>query len=73
MRLYEIDNKDRKAVKQLSSVHLSYVLGNSTSEELVTYIDRVSLTATAIVLKEIDLIRLKLYDDLIRILSNYQL
>ena len=70
MRLYEIDNKDRKAVKQLSSAYLSYVLGNSTSEELVTYIDRVSLTATAIVLKEIDLIRLKLYDDLIRILSN---
>jgi hypothetical protein len=70
MKITEIANEARKIIKQLQDLYVSYSVSGEKYEELVKLLSDSSNTTDVDVLKEVSIIRVRLYDELMKILAK---
>ena len=70
MKIAEVTSDARKVIRRLQNLYLTYQLNANTYNELMNFILEISNTGDADVLKEIAIIKAKLYNELIVILRK---
>ena len=70
MKITEISNESRKIIKQLQNLYISYSLNTHAYNELINYMSRISNTIDQDILREIAIIRVKLYNEVIALLRK---
>lgn len=70
MRLFEIVRQSRKHIKRLQNMYISYALDRSLYGELMDFLSIQSNTTDIDMLREIDIIKSKLHDDVIKSLTS---
>ena len=70
MKITEIANEARKTINKLQKMYLSYSLNASNYNELVDFMSVIGNTTDIDVLRELDIIRVALYNEVIAILKK---
>jgi hypothetical protein len=70
MKIIEIANDARKTIKKLQKMYLSYSLNANNYNELVDFMSVIGNTTDIDVLRELDIIRVALYNEVIAILKK---
>ena len=70
MKIIEIANDARKTIKKLQKMYLSYSLNANNYNELVDFMSDIGNTTDIDVLRELDIIRVTLYNEVIAILKK---
>jgi hypothetical protein len=72
MKLYEISNAARKAIKRINSLYISYSVDptGKNYNMLWDLIEKLNASADKDVKKQVSIYKTKLYEDLVDILKN---
>jgi hypothetical protein len=70
MKITEIANEARKTIKKLQKMYLSYSLNANNYNELVDFMSVIGNTTDIDVLRELDIIRVALYNEVIALLKK---
>ena len=70
MKIFEITNEARKIINRLQNLYISYSLDFRTYDELMNFMLRISDTTDPDIIKEIDIVRVKLYNEVIALLKK---
>jgi hypothetical protein len=70
MKITEIANEARKTINKLQKMYLSYSLNANNYNELVDFMSVIGNTTDIDVLRELDIIRVALYNEVIAILKK---
>lgn len=70
MKIFEITNEARKIINRLQNLYMSYSLDFRTYDELMNFMLRISDTTDPDIIKEIDIVRVKLYNEVIALLKK---
>lgn len=70
MKITEITNEARKIINRLQNLYMSYSLDFLTYDELMNFMLRISDTTDTDIIKELDIIKVKLYNEVIALLRK---
>ena len=70
MKITEITNESRKIIKRLQNLYLSYSINVKFYSDLMNFIEKNEDTTDVDIRREIDIIRTKLYNEIIIILGK---
>ena len=70
MKITEITGQSQKIIKRLSRLYISYTIDPRMYDTLINFMDNLAGTTDADIAREVELIFLKLQEELIRILSK---
>jgi hypothetical protein len=70
MKITEITDQSRKIIKQLSRLYISFAVDKNKYSDLVSYMEALIGTPDADIIREVEMVRQRIQDELVRLLQK---